>query len=186
MRFNQHFQLVGSHAFLAPSKPAWLKYDDDKFDRVFHTSQAAKRGDDLHDLAARCITLGQRLPRNSETVSMYVNDAIGFRMSPEQTLMYSTNCYGTADAIGFRGNKLRIHDLKTGITQTSFTQPEVYAALFCLEYVMKPFDIEMELRIYQSNEVRVHEPDPIDISTIMEAIKYKDHRLELLKEEVSS
>lgn len=186
MRFNRHFELSDRHAFLAPSKPAWLKYDDDKLDRVFHTSEAAKRGTAMHQLAAMCITLGQPLPRNNKTVAMFVNDAIGFRMTPEQPLFYSENCFGTADALGFRNNKLRVHDLKTGVNQSSMTQLYVYAALFCLEYVFRPFEIEIELRIYQLDEVRSEEPDPSDIFNIMEAIKYKDHRLELLKEEVSS
>lgn len=192
MLFNKHFNLEGRHAFLAPSKPAWLKYDDDKLDRVFHTSEAAKLGTAMHQLAAMCITLGQPLPRNNKTVSMFVNDAIGFRMTPEQPLYYSDNCFGTADALGFRNNKLRVHDLKTGVTQTSMTQLMVYAALFCLEYGFRPFELGdvdkagIELRIYQHDAVQILEPDPTDIFNIMEAIKYKDHRLDLLKEEVSS
>lgn len=186
MLFNKHLYLEGRHAFLAPSKPAWLKYDDDKLDRVFHTSEAARRGTALHQLAAMCITLGEPLPRNNKTVSMFVNDAIGFHMTPEQPLYYSDNCFGTADALGFRNNTLRIHDLKTGVTQSTMTQLYIYTALFCLEYGFRPFEIKIELRIYQLDEVRVEVPDPSDIFNVMEAIKYKDHRLELLKEEVSS
>lgn len=186
MRFNVHYQLEGRHAFLAPSKPAWLKYDDDKLDRVFYTSEAAKRGTALHDLAAQLISLGQPLPRTQKTLNMFVNDALGYRMQPEQRLFFSENCFGQADAIGFRNNLLRVHDLKTGVTQTSMTQLEVYAALFCLEYRFRPFDIEMELRIYQNDDMKAMVPDPGTIFNIMEDIKHKDIRIELLKEEVSS
>ena len=69
-------------------------------------------------------------------------------MTPEQILFYSDNCFGTADAIAFRGDLLRIHDLKTGAIPAHMEQLEVYAALFCLEYKIKPADIRMELRLY--------------------------------------
>jgi hypothetical protein len=46
----------------------------------------------------------------------------------------------------------------------------VYAALFCLEYDKNPFDIKIELRIYQDNEVAVYDADPEDIVYIMEKI----------------
>lgn len=185
MLFNKHLYLEGRHSFLAPSKPSWLKYDDDKLDRVFYTSEAAKLGTRKHKVAAELISLGQELPRTKKTLNMFVNDAIGFRMTPEQPLLFSENCFGTADALGFKSNKLRIHDLKTGVTQTTFTQLEVYAALFCHEYRFRPFDIEMELRIYQHDEMVVHIPDPGKIFNIIEDIKHKDKRIELLKEEAS-
>ena len=79
--------------------------------------------------------------------------------------------------------KLRIHDLKTGITAASFSQLEVYAALFCLEYGHSPYDIEMELRIYQNNEVLVHDPDADHIAYIMDKIVDFDEKIEMLKEE---
>lgn len=183
MIFNQHFRLADSHAsILTPSRPHWLKYDDDKLDRVFASNEAAKLGTRKHDLAAQLIELGQKLPENQQTLNMYVNDAIGYRMQPEQTLFYSENCFGKADAIIFRNNMLRIHDLKTGVTQTNMIQLEVYMAIFCLEYRFKPFDIKAELRIYQSDDVKVHIPDPLTINNHMEAIKYLDKRIELLKE----
>ena len=100
-------------------------------------------------LRAQCIMLNQKLPKSKQTLNMYVNDAIGFKMTPEQILYYSDNCFGTADAILFRNNFLRIHDLKTGKIPAHMEQLEIYAALFCLEYKVKPADIEMELRIYQ-------------------------------------
>jgi hypothetical protein len=107
-------------------------------------------------------------------------------MHPEQILYYSENCYGTADVIAFRRGMLRIHDLKTGVTPTSEHQLEVYAALFCLEYRMRPFDITMELRIYQNNEVRVYEADPDVIVHIMDKIITFDKLLNARRLEVLS
>ena len=103
-------------------------------------------------------------------------------MTCEQMLFYSPNCFGTADSISFRRNKLRIHDLKTGVTATSEKQLEIYAALFCLEYSIDPFSIEMELRIYQRDEIRVFEPDPNVILNIMELIVDFDNQIEAIKE----
>ena len=184
MRFNQHSQLAGKHAVLSASKGSWVNYTEEKLDRVFLASLAAQRGTDLHKLANDLIRLGVRLPDNATTLSMYVNDAIGFRMTPELILFYSTNCFGTADAICFRKNKLRISDLKTGTFKTSERQLEIYAALFCLEYLFKPHEIEMELRIYQNDEVRIYEADPDDIAHIMDKIVVADRRLTLMREEM--
>lgn len=114
---------------------------------------------------------------------MYVNDAIGYKMAVEQPLYYSDNCFGTADAICFRRGKLRIHDLKTGINASSMKQLEVYAAIFCLEYGHSPYDIQIELRIYQNEEVRILEPDPDQIAYIMDRIIDADHKIEILKME---
>jgi hypothetical protein len=119
---------------------------------------AAQRGTELHDFARQCIVLGQKLPKTQKTLNMYVNDAIGFKMTPEQPLYYSENCFGTADSISFKQNYLRIHDLKTGESRTSMDQLEIYTALFCLEYNIDPGNIETELRLYQSDEVLVHHP----------------------------
>lgn len=183
MRFREHSNLTGSHALLSPSSYHWVNYDDQKLDARVFASFAARRGSDLHDLAQRMISLGVKLPKTTETLNMYVNDAIGFRMAPEQTLFYSNNCYGTTDAIGFTKNKLRIHDLKTGIIHCKVTQLEIYAALFCLEYGFKPVDIEIELRIYQNDLVEVYEGDPIAITRIMDQIVVFDRRIDELRTE---
>jgi hypothetical protein len=103
-------------------------------------------------------------------------------MTPEQLLFYSDNCFGHADTISFRRGKLRIHDLKTGISQTSEKQLQIYAAIFCLEYGISPFEIEIELRIYQRDEIRVFEPYPETIAAIMDTIIDFDMRIEALKE----
>lgn len=181
MRFNTHSNLEGTHAFLGASNYHWINYTDDKLDYAFTTAQAARRGTELHEFARMAIRLGQRLPDTPATMNAYVNDAIGYRMIPEQILYYSQNCYGTADTIGFRRGKLRIHDLKTGITRSSEKQLYVYAALFCLEYEQKPDDIEIELRIYQNDEVQVYIAEADFVAYIMGKIITFDKRIEDLK-----
>ena len=183
MNFNKHYSLEGKHAFLGASKYHWVNYDNDKLAESFLRQQATLKGTILHDFAAQCITLGQKLPKSQKTLNMYVNDAIGFKMQPEQVLYYSDNCFGTADAIIFRNNLLRIHDLKTGVTPAHMEQLEIYAALFCLEYNKKPGEIEMELRIYQNNEIVVHHPTADDILPIMDKIVTFDKIIEKLKME---
>ena len=170
MIFNEHSDLLGVHALLSPSKYHWIRYDDDKIAQYFLNQLAVERGTRLHAYAEESIKLGQKLPRSKKTLNMYVNDSIGYKMHPEQVLYYSDYCFGTADSISFDKNLLRIHDLKTGVTPAHVEQLEVYAALFCLEYKMKPKNIDTELRIYQNDDVIIHEPDPNDISDIMERI----------------
>jgi hypothetical protein len=181
MLFNTHSNLVGQHAFLSASQYHWINYTEEKLDARFLTAMAARRGTELHEFASEAIRLGIKLPATKKTLNMYVNDAIGFRMAAEQVLYYSDNCFGTADAIGIRKNKLRIFDLKTGDAQTSEHQLEVYGALFCLEYNYKPFELEFDLRIYQSDEVREYEGDPDAIMHIMEKIKQFDKRITAMR-----
>lgn len=186
MIFNTHSQLVGRHAFLSASKYHWTNYDEDKLDRTYLKFLAIQKGTELHTFAYNAIRLGVKLPRTPKTLNMYVNDAIGFRMTPEQGLYYSENCFGTADTIAFRKGVLRIHDLKTGITPVSARQLEVYAALFCLEYRMKPFDIQTELRIYQNDDVQVYEADPDVIMHIIDKIVAFDKRIDAIRMEARS
>ena len=181
MNFNKHCSLEGKHAFLGASKYHWINYDADKLVDSYTKFQATLNGTILHDFACQCITLGQKLPKSQKTLNMYVNDAIGFKMKPEQVLYYSDNCFGTADAIIFRNNLLRIHDLKTGVTRAHMEQLEIYAALFCLEYNKKPSDIDMELRIYQNNEILVHNPTVEDILPIMDKIITFDKLIDKMK-----
>lgn len=182
MIFNNHSGLSGKHAFLSPSNYHWLNYNDQKLEARFHSVMAARRGSDIHAFAHEAIRLGIKLSRANQSLTNYVADAISYRMACEQPLYFSDNCFGTADTISFRRNKLRIHDLKTGITSTSMKQLEVYAALFCLEYGYSPFDIEIELRIYQREEVHVEEPIPEAIAGIMEIIIEFDQQIERIKE----
>lgn len=184
MQFMPHFELAGLHAFLSASKSSWVNYDDEKLDYTYATALAARKGTELHEFAAQAIKLGIKLPANRKTMSMYVNDAIGYRMTPEQVLKYSENAFGTADAISFRKNVLRIHDLKTGVGTCSMKQLEIYVAFFCLEYRVKPGEIDIELRIYQNDDVEVHHPEVEDIAHIMDKIIAFDTRINILKAEV--
>lgn len=185
MRWNAHTKEVapGSHAFLSPSAYHWLRYDQDKILDVYANHLAAVRGTQLHAFAAQCITLGQKLPKRHLTLNMYVNDAIGFRMQPEQVLYYSPNCYGTADAISFRQDTLRIHDLKTGVSEASFDQLLIYSALFCLEYDIRPASLKLcEARIYQNDDIRSEIFDATDIVPVMDKIVWFDSLITEFKE----
>lgn len=178
MKWNDHFKFAGKHAFLSPSNYSWLNYDVDKLCDRYYNEQAKQRGTELHSFAEQCIKLGQRLPKSSKTLNMYVNDAIGYRMDPEVLLFYSPNCFGTADSIMYRKNQLRIHDLKTGETPAKMDQLMIYEALFCLEYNIKPTSFELcELRIYQSDNVICYEPDPAVILDICDKIVAFDSAL---------
>ena len=183
MIFKNHSNLVGQHAFLGASKYHWINYSDEKIAEHYSSYMAKQRGTELHEFAARCIELGQKLPRSKKTLNLYVNDAIGYRMKPEQVLVYSENCFGTADAISFKNNLLRIHDYKSGMIPAHMEQLEIYAALFCLEYNKNPRDIEMELRIYQFDDATIHKPDPEVILQIMERIIASDKIIAKIKAE---
>lgn len=185
MNFNKHSNLEGRHAFLGASKYSWLNYDSEKLCESYRSMQARQRGTILHDFASQCIKLGQKLPASHKTLNMFVNDAIGYRMESEQILYFSDNCFGTADAISYKDKtkKLRIHDLKTGVTPASMKQLYIYAALFCLEYVMDPHSMDIELRIYQFDDVEVCEPEVTDILHTMQKIREFDLILNDLKNE---
>lgn len=174
MKFNQHSNLEGLHAPFGASQCSWLRYDDEKAIEVFNNKKATMMGTKLHQWAKETIDLGIKQPRSKKTLYAYVNDAIGYSMNTEVVLFYSERFFGTADAICFKNGVLRIHDLKTGKIPAHMEQLEIYAALFCLEYRIKPSEIKMELRIYQNDMVIVHEPEPEDIFAIMEKIVHLD------------
>lgn len=189
MQFNSHPEVAGSHAFLSASKYHWIRYDEEKIIETFTTAMAAARGTRLHAFAAEAIALGQRLPKTQQTLSMYVNDALSFRMKPEVLLFYTRNAFGTADAISFRRERghdktvLRIHDLKTGTTKSSVNQLEIYCAFFCLEYDIPPHTIDIELRIYQNDMIQVYIPDPEDILHIMDKMIRFDNLIDQARQE---
>lgn len=182
MNFNNHLNLEGQHAFLGASKYHWINYSEDKVVESYNKFLATLKGTTLHEFAAQCIKLGQKLPKSKKTLNNYVNDAIGYKMTPEQVLFYSENCFGTADAISFRNRLLRIHDLKTGVIPAHMEQLEIYAALFCLEYKFKPSDIDIELRIYQHDEVLCHNPTAEEIVPIIDKIITFDKAINKVKE----
>ena len=206
MNFNKHSELVGKHAFLSASRHSWINYDDDKLYSAYMNSFSQVVGTTLHDYAAKRINFGMKLRRGDkdsvlfylldhglpfyaidldryyQNLMAYVNDAIGYKMTTEQILYYSDNCFGTADSISFRNGVLRIHDLKTGLAQASMDQLLIYAALFFLEYAeYKPRDTKVECRIYQSETVLVHEPETAEISDLMKTIVKFDKRIAKIK-----
>lgn len=183
MNFKKHYDLEGKHAYLGASKYHWLNYSEEKLEQTYKNFLATQRGTELHDLAATCIRLGQKLPRSNITLNSYVNDAIGYRMTPEVVLYYSSNCFGTADAISFNKNMLRIHDLKTGVIPAKMEQLKIYATLFCLEYAVEPSSIKIELRIYQNDEILVYEPHPQEIVDISKLIIKADSIINRINEE---
>jgi hypothetical protein len=180
MRFNKHLNLQGEHAFLSPSQYHWINYTPNRLAERWTAAQAATYGIIQHEYAQKEIQAG-RLSNHSGTLGNYINDAIRYRMTCEQVLFYSENCFGTADAIAFRYKTLRIFDLKTGVIPGSIHQLEIYAALFCLEYDIDPFDIKIELRIYQDNEVIIYDADPDDIMFIIEKIQDFDKQINELR-----
>lgn len=208
MNFAKHSELIGKHALLAPSQPYWLEYTEEKLEQKFISTYAQSMGTLLHELAETLIKNSIKLKKTDKTVVLvhllkngipraaididriynnfvnYVNDAIGFRLTPEQPLVYSEYCFGTADGISFRNNLLRIHDYKSGTTPAKMEQLMVYAALFCLEYKYKPGEIEMELRIYQNDEIIFHNPTADEIAPIMDIIIHSDKKLRELNGEV--
>lgn len=174
MQWYDHSKLKGTHAFLSASQWHWLNYDDKKLVDRWRSAQAVEMGTRLHAYAEETIRLGIKQRNIKRTLNMYINDAIGFDLEPEVVLYYSDLCYGTADAIGFKNNLLRIHDLKTGVIKAHFEQLRIYAAIFCLEYGIKPGDINFELRIYQNNEIRIENPDATVILPVMDKIQKAD------------
>lgn len=187
--FRRHPDLEGRHAFLSASKYAWLRYNDQKLRDTFDNAMNAALGTRLHDVAKQLIELGLKQQASKKTFNMYVNDAIGFRMSPEVVLAYSPRIFGTVDAIyfgkpprtpefeGFR-YILRIHDLKNGVTPAKMDQLLIYAALFFLEYGVKVSEVYIELRIYQNDEIDVYVPGIEEMVEIMSHIQHCDELLE--------
>lgn len=183
MIWKDHPKLVGKHAFMGASKYHWVNYSEEKIAQAFKNSEAVARGTELHELAAKLIKNGVRLPKNRNSLNMHVNDAIGFKMDTEVLLYYSDNCFGTADAISFRKNLLRIHDYKSGTNPANMTQLRIYAALFCHEYRKNPADIDIILRIYQNGSIVEEVPEPDDIQFIMDKIALFDKLIDKLKTE---
>lgn len=183
MDFRTHLDLVGKHATFSASQYHWIRYTPEKMADRYSNLRAAQLGTEKHELAARLIKLGIKLPNTSQTLNAYVNDAIGHHMQVEQVLFYSYNFFGTADAIDFTNKTLRIFDLKTGTNKASEDQLNVYGALFCLEYNIKPTTIEYDFRIYQYDEVVYFDTNPEEILYIMDRIVEFDKLINQWNEE---
>lgn len=208
MDWHRHSAIEGQHAFLGASKYHWINYDSDKLFERFSSSYIQTIGTILHALAKSLIDKKVKLTKADKKVVLlrllengvprtvinmdfiyenlmnYVNDCIGFGMDTEVTLMYSEYAFGTADAINFRDDILRIHDLKTGAAMAHIEQLYIYAALFCLEYRKKPGEIKIYLSIYQDGEVFEEEPDVEVIAQIMDKIITFDKAIRKFKGEV--
>lgn len=182
MNFNTHSDLKDKHAFLSPSNNHWLNYTPEKLEQVYNNQKNKEKGTVLHLFASIAIQERIKLGNAKKAINMFVNDAIGFKMISEQVLFHSYNAFGTADAISFKDNVLRIFDLKTGFSKVDFKQLDVYAALFCLEYGVDPRSITtIEQRLYQGNGYEVNIADPIYIQQVMERIVDFDVLLENIK-----
>lgn len=187
MIWNSHSEIPeGSHAFLGASKYSWLNYSEEKLKTVYANHLATLRGTQLHEFAAQCIRMRQKLDDIPRTLNMFVNDAIDFNLKPEQVLYYSDLCFGTSDAIGLQEDimLLRVSDLKTGTHKASMPQLEIYAALFCLEYHFDPMQLGgFELRIYQNDDVRIEAPKRERIADVVEKIIVSDKILQEMNAE---
>lgn len=174
MQWNEHGSLKGLHAPLSASQSAWVNYDETRLRQYMHNLKAKEKGTKDHEFANYAIENRYKMSNHKKSINQFVNDSIGFRMTSEQTLFYSENCFGTADAISYEetpeGKSLRIFDLKTGSSRVTFRQLHVYSALFCLEYNCDPFDLNIELRIYQNNEILIQSPDPTEVRAIIDTI----------------
>lgn len=188
MIWHDHSKLKGTHAFCSASNFSWRNYDLVKLEQIKVSSYAAPIGTALHELAAEYIKKGFEIKKTDKhgilgylvvqkkfpqkvididyifpNFMAYVNDGIRFSMDPEVVLYYSDNFFGTADCLSWENGILQISDLKTGKSEPKFTQLENYAALFCLEYKVKPKDIKQIIfRLYHGEELMVAEP-PSDI-----------------------
>lgn len=174
MKWNEHGSLKGLHAPLSASQSAWVNYDEPRLRQYMNNLKAKEKGTKDHEFANYAIENRYKMSNHKKSMNQFVNDSIGFRMTSEQTLFYSENCFGTADAISFEetdeGKVLKIFDLKTGSSRVTFRQLYVYTALFCLEYNHDPFDLIIELRIYQNNEIMVQVPEPLEVRNIIDTI----------------
>jgi hypothetical protein len=175
-----------AHAIFGASNYHWINYSEEKMLELYVSSQAKKKGTELHEIACGLIKNKIKLPDVDLTLNMYVNDAIYYGMRPEQQLYYSKWFFGTADSIILDNGVLRIHDLKTGKTKPSLHQLEIYASYFCLEYGLIPSDFkDIELRIYQNNERFIEHPGNDEIVPIMDKVITVSKILEKLEEDES-
>lgn len=211
MQFNKHPYLEGKHALLSASSWRWINDDEESLAKRICSQYSQTMGTLLHEIACKHIRYRTKMNKYDkkniilellsngipgmvistvdfdsifENLMTYVNDGVGFKMEPEVVLSYSENMFGTADAIKFSEEEhfLRIHDYKSGTTPAHMEQLMIYAALFCLEYRVKPSTIDIELRLYQNNEVIVHNPSTDEILQIIDKIIATDKFMTNIKE----
>lgn len=159
------------HAMFGASNYHWLNYSIDKMIDYRNKEDAKRIGTEIHEMAALLIKHRTKLPEVTKTLNMYVNDSILLSLLPEVQLYYSPYFFGTADSIGIENGILHIHDLKTGKIKASMHQLEIYTAFFLLEYKLQPSDFkDIELRIYQNDEITISNPQSDVIVPIMDKI----------------
>ena len=212
MIFVKHSNWEGKHSILSPSKWQWLNDDEESLKRRIISSYMPTVGKIIHDYACDRITYGQKLQKTDkkdiifellrnevprfvvsgldmntifENLYNYINDCIGFRMSPEVGLGISDYGFGHTDCIGFneKENLLRVFDLKTGKIPAHMEQLIVYCAYFCIEYHKKPYEFNSELRIYQNNEIIFHNPQPEEVAPVIDNIVSKNNYITRLFKE---
>ncbi len=211
MQWHDHSDLEGLHAFLSPSKQTWINYDFEKLEAAYTNSWATTIGTVLHAFAERRILRKKRITNKSkesiedfmyengipeklidieqyfENLAAFVNDAIGFRMRPEQGLKISDDCFGHADAISYDERKkiLRISDFKSGKTEPSMNQLLIYAALFFIEYSkelgIRLSDLKVELRIYYQGQIIYYEPEEDVMAHMVDVVLCKNRELKTIK-----
>ena len=180
MSYQYSFDRLPDHAIFSPSQPSWLNYTEEQTIERYRKAQATEMGTRLHEWAAETISLNIRQSRTRKTLNMFINDAIGFHMIPEDDrthatrFVYSEFFFGTCDAYCYNHGILRIHDLKTGKGPVHPEQLEIYAALFYLQEKLDPYKNQTILRIYQNDDVVEWEPDPERIKGIMDLIVDRD------------
>lgn len=214
MNFNDHSGLRGKHAAFSPSLYYWMNDTKEEAIQRYCGSFASQVGTILHSLAEDYIKFKVRMTRFDkkqiplallkngipamvvdrlpvddifENLMLYINDCIGFRMTPEVVLVYSDYFFGTADAAYFDEHELllRVSDLKNGSTPAKIDQLIAYDALFRLEYCpilrIRPEDIRSELRIYQFGEIQQCEPSSDAVISVMEQIRTVDKAMTYLQ-----
>ncbi len=201
MYWNKHPEFEGKHAFLSASQYHWMAWSDEILKQRYKNSFANDVGTIIHELASKCIKRGIKLSDDDVTLIImtlkdnyipdnvydinriignlknFVNDSIDNRMSSEVLLFYTENAFGTSDAISFDGKKLKIFDLKTGAIQAHFEQLLLYAAYFCLEYNQDPHNFDIDLRIYQNNEIAKFEPTGDEVQYYIDTVIEKEMKL---------
>lgn len=199
MNFVKHSNWEGKHAILSPSKWQWINYDEEALLKSIVASYAPTVGTILHKYAEERIRSEYKMQKSDKKNVMfellrnkvpkfvvneldmdiifpnlynYVNDCIGYGMTPETEMGLSDYAFGTTDCIKFseKDNVLRIFDLKTGKLPVHIEQLLAYTAYFCLEYRKKPYEFVTELRFYWNNEIIFHNPTPEEIVPWMDKI----------------
>lgn len=213
MNFRRHSELEGKHAILSASSWRWINDDIEALTMRICSQYLPTIGTILHDVARKHIKhriklnkydkknvmlelVEQGIPATVidtinfdamyENLMLYVNDCVAFKMTPEVVLRFSNNFFGTSDAIKYEEDNrfLRIHDYKSGTTPAHMEQLIIYAALFCLEYGIKPTSLSgCELRIYQAPEPVIYEPAPEEIVNVIETIITFDNFMTKMWEE---